>query len=139
MFADCFIDTNVLFYAALGRFSAPEKHRRARDLLANTHFGLSGQVLAEFYVNVTRKSDRPMSSRQAAEWIDRLRDRPCAAVDHELVGEAIRHSERYRINYVDAALIAAAERLGAPLLFTEDLSHDQLYGPVRVINPFRQD
>ncbi|HXT05493.1 MAG TPA: hypothetical protein VN715_00975 [Roseiarcus sp.] len=26
MSPDCFLDTNVLFYAAMGRFSAPEKY-----------------------------------------------------------------------------------------------------------------
>ena len=43
----------------------------------------------------------------------------------------------FRISYWDAALIAAAERLDAPILYTEDLNHDQLYGSVRVVNPFR--
>jgi predicted nucleic acid-binding protein len=36
----------------------------------------------------------------------------------------------------DAAIIAAAEQLGAPVLCTEDLNHGQVYGPVKVINPF---
>jgi predicted nucleic acid-binding protein len=45
-------------------------------------------------------------------------------------------SERFGINYWDAAILAAAERLKAPIVYTEDLNHDQLYGPVRVVNPF---
>jgi predicted nucleic acid-binding protein len=32
--------------------------------------------------------------------------------------------------------VAAAARLGAPVLYSEDLSHGQDYGGVRVINPF---
>jgi predicted nucleic acid-binding protein len=136
MIADCFLDTNVLVYAATGRFTEPTKHERARDLIATTHFALSGQVLAEFFVNATRKSDVPLTVEQAYRWIESLRDRPCAAVDHELVTSAIRHSARYRINYYDAAIIAAAERLGAPLLYSEDLNDGQTYGSVRVVNPF---
>jgi len=136
MIADCFLDTNVLVYAALGRFVAPEKYARSREVIASTHFGLSGQVLAEFYVNATRKSDVPLTSEQAYGWIDKLRDRPCATIDVELVCNAIRHAERYQINYYDASIIAAAEQIGAPILYTEDLNHGQTYGAVKVVNPF---
>jgi predicted nucleic acid-binding protein len=136
MIAECFLDTNVLVYAAIGRYSEPEKYARAREVIENTHFGISGQVLAEFYVNATKKSDVPLTSEQAYDWIEKLRDRPCAAMDHELVTNAIRYSGRYQTSYWDAALIAAAERLGAPILYTEDLNHGQSYGPVKVINPF---
>jgi predicted nucleic acid-binding protein len=136
MIADCFLDTNVLVYAAIGRMAEPAKHEAALNVIANTHFGLSGQVLAEFFVNVTKKSDKPLSLQLAFEWIDRLTDRPCAAIDHRLVREAARCSLRFQINYYDAAIIAAAERIGAPILYTEDLNHGQLYGQVRVINPF---
>lgn len=136
MIADCFLDTNVLVYAAIGKFAEPAKYERAREVIAGTHFGVSGQVLAEFYVNATKKSDLPMTSEQAYVWINNLRDRPCAVVDHDLVTSAVRHSGRYRISYWDAALIAAAERLGAPILYTEDLNHEQFYGSVQVINPF---
>ena len=41
-----------------------------------------------------------------------------------------------RSRYYDAALLAAAERLGAPVFYSEDLSHNQRYGSVRVVNPF---
>ena len=35
-----------------------------------------------------------------------------------------------------AAIIAAAERLGAKVLYSEDLNHGETYGSVRVENPF---
>jgi predicted nucleic acid-binding protein len=41
-----------------------------------------------------------------------------------------------RHQYYDAALLAAAERLGASIFYSEDLSHRQTYGSVTVINPF---
>ena len=34
-------------------------------------------------------------------------------------------------------ILASAARFGATTLYTEDLSHGQLYGSVRVVNPFR--
>ena len=137
MIVDCFLDTNVLFYAALGRFAEPAKYERARLLIAETNFGISGQVLQEFFVNVTRKSDKLLATEQALDWLDALTDRPCAAIDRELVVEAAKIADRFKISYWDSALIAAAERLDAPILYTEDLDHDQLYGSVRVVNPFR--
>ena len=36
----------------------------------------------------------------------------------------------------DPEQIAAAERLGAKVLYSEDLNHGQTYGSVRVENPF---
>jgi predicted nucleic acid-binding protein len=137
MNVDCFLDTNVLVYAAMARFSAPGKYERARLVIADTNFGLSAQVLQEFFVKVTRGSDRPLSVADALVWLDRLIDRPCIAIDQELVIEAVAIAERYKIHYWDAAILAAATRLGAPILYTEDLNHGQIYGSIRVENPFR--
>lgn len=137
MNVDCFVDTNVLVYAAMARFAAPAKYERARWVLAETNFGLSAQVLQEFFVNVTRKSDKPLSNAEAVLWLDRLIDRPCVAIDRELVLEAAGISGRYGIDYWDSAIVAAALRLSAPVLYTEDLNHGQSYGDVRVENPFR--
>jgi predicted nucleic acid-binding protein len=137
MSADCLLDTNVLFYAALGRRKEPEKHRLAREVIAEKDFAVSTQVLQEFYVNVTTKSDVPLSPVEALEWIDALLDRPCAVVAPDIVKLAIEHAVRYRIHYWDAALIAAAESIGVARLLTEDLNHGQTYGMVQVVNPFR--
>ena len=62
---------------------------------------------------------------------------PCQAIDHRLVRIAIESSARYAISYWDAAILAAAEALGAHTVYSEDLNHGQKYGPVRVVNPFR--
>lgn len=79
----------------------------------------------------------PLKPNEAAIWVDRLSTVPVVPIGADLVREAIRHSLRFRIHYWDAALIAAAERLDAPILYTEDLNHNQLYSSVRVVNPFR--
>jgi predicted nucleic acid-binding protein len=59
---------------------------------------------------------------------------PCVAIDANLVMIAL--SERYQINYWDAAIVAAAERLEAPVVYSEDFNPVQSYGSVRVLNPF---
>jgi predicted nucleic acid-binding protein len=45
-------------------------------------------------------------------------------------------SQRFHISYWDGAIVAAAEALGATVLYTEDLNHGQRYGTVRVENTF---
>jgi predicted nucleic acid-binding protein len=136
---ECFLDTNVLIYAAMGRLDEPRKFEVASALVENKDFGLSGQVLAEFCVNATqpRRGRTPLTENELDLWVALLSDYPVQAVDTGIVQLGVAHSRRFRISYWDAALIAAAERLDAPVLYTEDLNHDQLYGSVRVVNPFR--
>jgi predicted nucleic acid-binding protein len=133
---DCFLDTNILIYAALGRGLYETKRTIAHDLVVDSKFGISTQVLQEFYANVTRKTEIPLTPDEALEWIEGLELQDCVTVDQTLITVAIGISHRYRINYWDGAILAAAERLGAEIVYTEDLSHGQTYGPVRVVNPF---
>ena len=60
------------------------------------------------------------------------------ADDHALVRRGMALSRRNKINYFDAALIAAAEILGAETFYSEDLNDGQFFGSVKVVNPFQQ-
>jgi predicted nucleic acid-binding protein len=135
--ADCFLDTNILVYAASGHVESPEKQRVAQGLLSSA-FATSGQVLAEFYSVLTRKPAMPVTEARkiAQNWLHLLARKPCQPIDAPLVIAATQLAGRYQISYWDAAIVAAAERLGARTLYTEDLSHGQTYGTVTAINPF---
>lgn len=133
--ADVFLDTNILIYAALGSADEPAKYERAVELLT-TRFGTSAQVLAEFYVNAQRRGAVPLTADEAKEWVYRLSKKPFQSVDYKVIRAGIDHARRYQISYWDGAIIAAAERLGARVLYSEDLNHGQTYGSVRVENPF---
>ncbi|WGM45488.1 tRNA(fMet)-specific endonuclease VapC [Brevundimonas sp. NIBR10] len=132
---EVFLDTNVLIYAALGSVDEPVKYERAVELLT-TRFGTSGQVLAEFYVNAQRKGSVPLTADEAQEWVLRLSKKAFQPVDFKIIRAGIDHARRYHLSYWDGAIIAAAERLGAKVLYSEDLNHGQTYGSVRVENPF---
>jgi predicted nucleic acid-binding protein len=136
MTARVFFDTNVLVYAALGTGKDDRKRKRALELIESEDFGTSAQVLQEFFVTVAKKASRPLSAAQALEWIEQWMAFPCQAIDHQLVRIAIEQSERYAISYWDAAILAAAEALGAHTVYSEDLNDGQQYGRVRVVNPF---
>ncbi len=132
------LDINVLVYAAAGRGPEAAKRARALELIDEIDFGLSAQVLQEFYVAVVRKVEAPLSPGEALEWIEQLEAFPCQTLDPGLVKLGVEISQRHRISYWDGAIVAAAEALGARTLFTEDLNHDQTYGSVRVVNPFTE-
>ncbi|HXE23937.1 MAG TPA: PIN domain-containing protein [Roseiarcus sp.] len=138
----CFVDTNVLVYAARPKNDEPEKSKIANMVIQNERFCLSVQVLQEFYVAAKktypgRPSARPLSEREAAEWVGWL-EQFCEVVsDVFLVQQAIETARNFRISYWDAAIVAAAARAAAPVLYSEDLNHGQRYGAVQVINPFR--
>jgi len=136
MTARVFFDTNVLVYAAVGAGKDEPKRKRAFELIETMDFGTSAQVMQEFFVTVVRKASRPLSASQALEWIEQWTAFPCQSIDHQLVRIAIELAERFAISYWDAAILAAAEALGTGTVYSEDLSHGQRYGRVRVINPF---
>jgi predicted nucleic acid-binding protein len=136
MSVDCFLDTNVLVYAATGTQAEGAKREKAQALIASVNFGISTQVLQEFYVTATRKARIKMPPHIALEWMEQLDGRPCVIVDLDLVKLAAAISIRYQISYWDGAIPAAAEALGAEVVYSEDLQHNQKYRAVRVENPF---
>ena len=137
MIADAMIDTNVLVYAASVFEADRDKSRAAQDILQREHVGLSAQVLQEFIVVTTRKVRRTWSIEEALEWTEALENLPCLPVDATLVRFGGELAARFQLSYWDGAILAAAHRLGASVLYTEDLNHGQLYGSVRVENPFK--
>ena len=136
MNVDAFLDTNVLVHAVAASDQETAKRARALELIDTLDFGLSAQVLQEFYITVVHKLEDPLGPGEALEWIEQLEAFPCQALDSGIVKVGAEISQRYRISYRDGAIIAAAEALGARTLFTEDLNHGQTYGSVRVVNPF---
>ena len=136
MSVDCFLDTNILVYAVSSAEDDAAKSRKALDLVQRSDFGLSAQVLQEFYVTVTRKLRKPLASELAVALMDEYRVFPTVPTDYPLIVSAVELSLRYRISYWDGAIVAAAAFLEAPTLYSEDLTHGQRYGQVRVVNPF---
>ena len=136
MSVECFFDTNVLVYAVSSAEGDAPKRRKALDLVRQADFGLSAQVLQEFYVTVTRKIRKPLAPELAVALMEEYRVFPTVPTDYPLIVSAVEISLRYGVSYWDGAILAAAEVLEAPILYTEDLSHGQRYGSVRAVNPF---
>lgn len=129
------MDTNILIWAAQRNPDDPRKSAISRELVLGQVFGVSAQSIAEF-INAASRARIALPAEQIDRWIEFLSSMPFTVLDVGIVRRGFWMSRRYRIQYYDAALIAAAERLGAPIFYTEDVNHNQLYGSVRAINPF---
>ena len=132
-----FVDTNVLVY----RFDEDEPAKRecASAILESAAAGdvvISTQVLQEFYVVVTRKLARPVSSEDAEQIVRGFARLPIVQVDAALVLAAIGTSRRHKLSFWDALIVQAALAGGCTRLLTEDLRHGTRYESLRVENPF---
>lgn len=136
MRADAFVDTNILLYAISSAPDEAAKKQRAREILALPDWGISIQVLQEFYVNATRPPQPAMRHEDAEAAIRQLLLRPVADSNAELLLEALRLKARYQLSYWDAAIVAAATQLDASTLYSEDLQNGQEFEGVKIVNPF---
>jgi predicted nucleic acid-binding protein len=136
MSVDCFLDTNVLVYAVSSAPAEAAKKELAIELIEYADFGLSAQVLQEFYVSVTRKIAKPLPPEAAVALLSDFRLFPMVETDYPLIVAGIEASLEHDISYWDATIVAAASALRASVLYTEDLNHGQNYGSVRAVNPF---
>jgi predicted nucleic acid-binding protein len=130
------LDTNVLVYAFSNAGRDAAKARMAREWINREDWGVTVQVLQEFYVNAIR-TPHQLGHDEAIAMIEEIASsRPVIGADLALMRLALQIKRRYGIAYWDASVIAGARRLGAAVLVSEDLSHGQDYGGVRVLNPF---
>lgn len=136
MSVDVFVDTNVLLYAISTAQEERAKQKIARDILRTNAWGLSVQVVQEFYVNATRRPRPAMSHDDAVAAVKAFFRRPTVGIDTDVVLEGLRIKGRFRLSYWDATIIAAARALGAATIYTEDLNDGQVYDDVTVYNPF---
>lgn len=132
-----FLDTNVLLYAGSQAPADALKRQQAIALIATGDFAISAQVMQEFVANALAKKVLGYTEAGISATLENLRSVRVLPVTPALVEAAWRLRQRHQISYWDAAIVAAAQELGCATLYSEDLNHDQDYGGVRVINPFR--
>ena len=134
-----FVDTNVLLYAVS---TAPEdatKRRRALDLLREPDLAVSVQVFQEFYHQATHpKRPSRLTHGDAVAFLGTLLRFPVQEVTLNVFRAAVAISQRFGLSYWDGAILAAARAAGCDAVYSEDLSSEQDYDGLRVINPFQE-
>ena len=133
-----FADANILVYAFDN--SSKSKQVIAAQLLerlSNTGNGcLSVQILQEFFVTITRKVNAPLSIDEAGDHVRDFSTWKIFAPRAEDVLAAIAIHKRAQISFWDAMVLHAASELGCDVLWSEDLKTHQVFGNVRIRNPF---
>ena len=134
-----FVDTNVLLYAVSALSEDAGKRLRALSLLEAEDLALSVQVLQEFYHQATRPSRLgAITQEEALQFIESIGHFPVQDVTLGLFRSATAISRRFRLSYWDGAILAAARALGCDAVYSEDLSSEQDYDGLRVIDPFTE-
>ena len=132
-----FVDTNVLLYAVSLSESEHDKRRSAVDVLARGDVAMSVQVMAEFYVQAThRHRTRSLSPEQALAFLHGIEAAVIQPVTVEVFTAGVAISREFGLSYWDGAILAAAQLAGCDAVYSEDMSAEQDYGGLRVINPF---
>jgi predicted nucleic acid-binding protein len=128
------------FIPSYGNPEAPSLSRH-EDCLVTWRIGvLTPQVLAEFFVNATRKLDPPLTVEDAYERIQNyLMSWEVIDVTGPIVLEAVRGVRTYKISYWDAQIWASARLYQIPVILSEDFDVGAVVEGVRFVNPFAED
>jgi predicted nucleic acid-binding protein len=134
-----FVDTNILIYAE--DRDAKIKHSIARDLIVKLWDARDGvvsiQVLQEFYVNVTRKLKKPLTSAKAVGIIEEYLTWTTVENTATLLTAAIGLHNKAQLSFWDAMVVQAALEAGCERLYTEDMNNGQRFGSLVIVNPFK--
>ena len=137
-----FVDTNLLVYAY--DRSEPKKQRQASrilDRLALAGMGvIDTQIMAEFFVAVTRKISAPLSVAEAYQRIQNyIRSWPVLGISEMVVLEAVRGVRDHQFSFWDAQVWAAARLNQIPVVFSEDFNTGPIIEGISFVNPFSAD
>lgn len=135
-----FVDTNILIYAE--DRDAKGKHEVARTLIMDLWESREGvvsvQVLQEFYVNVTKKLKKPLTVAKAKAIVEEYLTWTVVDNTGRMVVNAIDLQRKAQLSFWDSLIVQAAIQSGCDQLYSEDLNAGQRFGPLTVVNPFKQ-
>jgi predicted nucleic acid-binding protein len=138
MIAPIFVDTNIFITARDPNDAA--KQARAAEWIANFWRDRNGrtsvQVLSEYYYNVTHKLTPRIDSADAWDDVQALFEWRPHPIDGALLERARDIEQRWRLNWWDSMIVAAAQAQSCTILLTEDLQDGAMFGGVTVRNPF---
>jgi len=136
MSGEPFVDTNIWVYAHL---ETPQDHKGnlARALVESDHrFAVSTQVLNEYYAAMLKNRVSDLWIQNSLEAMIQHCDVFPVAVP--IIRQAHAIKNRYGFSLWDSLVVSSALDAGCPLLYSEDLQHDQwIEGRLVVCNPFR--
>jgi predicted nucleic acid-binding protein len=129
-------DTNILAYAS--DIDAGTRYDQAKDLIhesANADAWLNHQSLVEFLRFSVYKKKQALSeaNRFLLDWRAAF---PTFAAGDDDLSRTIGLLGSYNLSVWDAYMLAVCAVNGCEVLLSEDMKDGELYGSVRVLNPF---
>jgi predicted nucleic acid-binding protein len=94
------------------------------------------QVLSEYYYDITHKLTPKVASADAWDDVQALLEWKPHPMDWTLLERTRDIEQRWRLNWWDSMIVAAAQMQGCATLLTEDLQDGAVFGGVTVRNPF---
>lgn len=133
------VDTNILLYA----YDRGEPSKQPQALIVLDHLAVNGlgvltsQVLAEFFVNATRRLKPPLTTEEAYGRIQNyLLSWEILDITGPIVLEAARGVRTYQMAYWDAQIWASAKMNQIRVVFSEDFSERAIIEGISFVNPF---
>ena len=137
-----FVDTNIAIYSTSPLPEDGRKQRISEELLSQEsgNLAVSVQVLGEFYFQVTRPLRRgSLTHDEAVAVIEDLHRHYVQPLALETVSRALEYRAWFSLSYWDCLILAAAKLSGCEAVYSEDMSTNQDYDGIRVINPFESN
>ncbi len=132
------LDSNVLVYTA-DRTDAAKNGKAVSIVQAamrnRREYAISVQTLTEFANVSLRKLFLPPDA--VLDFLRAFRKMETISPDNEMVTRGVEIKALYGIQFYDAMMVAAAERVEAGEIWTEDLNDGQMYCGVKAVNPFK--
>jgi predicted nucleic acid-binding protein len=132
------VDTNILVYAY--DIDAGSKQVKAAEVLdglwVHGNGVLATQVLAEFFITITRKVQQRLALPDARQIVEDYRNGwAILSTTPDVVIKAITGVEQYKLSFWDAMIWAAAVLNEVPIIYSEDMHDGQVIEGVRIENP----
>jgi predicted nucleic acid-binding protein len=131
-----FLDTNLILYC----YSSTEREKRniTVNLFSEKNIFISTQVLQEF-INVSFKKFKIEWSKINKAIEEILKISNLYENKNSTIKRACQISEKYKFSFYDSLIISSALESNCKILYSEDLSHNQIIeNKLQIINPFKE-
>lgn len=130
-----FVDTNVFLYAASTAPQDARKRQLAAEVIHHPALVVSSQVIQEFIAAALRRPALGLGEPQINAWLAFFTPEQVQLLTLPVIRHAVALRRSFQLSHWDSTIIAAALAAGCHTLFSEDLSHGQVFDSLTIQNP----
>jgi predicted nucleic acid-binding protein len=130
-----FVDTNIFLYAASTAPQDARKSQLAAEVIRHPALVVSSQVIQEFIAAALRRPALGLGEPQINAWLGFFTPEQVQLLTLPVIRHAVALRRSFQLSHWDSTIIAAALAAGCRILFSEDLSHGQVFDSLTVQNP----